>query len=295
MPPAALSRSDKPAPNADASVGARSSVLSFFGLRRSLSLRARRRLRKVLLAAASLSLLLVAWHFSVGTLFNPKLVASPEATFAKITAMLASGELLLHVGVSLERVLIGYVIGCALGIVLGAVIGRIQVVAEFTDPVLELVRPISPVAIVPLAMLWFGIGELSKCFIIIYATVIIVLLNTAAGVSRTPVARIRAARCLGATDYQLFRKVVLPSAVPYILTGMRVALGFSFMGIVAAELIGAREGLGFLIMNSQLLLQTDQLFVGLLTLGVVGLVVDRIFRAILARSMRRYMRSDELI
>ena len=261
----------------------------------SLSPHARRVLRKVGFAIVSLGTILIIWHFSVGTLFNPVLVASPKATFTKIAVMLASGELLMHVGVSLKRVLIGYVTGCVLGIFFGAIIGRIPAVADLSDPVLELIRPISPVALVPLAMLWFGIGELSKYFIIIYATVIIVLLNTAAGVSRTPVARIRAARCLGATDYQVFRKVVLPSAVPYILTGMRVALGFSFMGIVAAELIGAREGLGFLIMNSQLLLQTDQLFVGLLTLGIVGLIVDRIFRAILARSMRRYMRSDELI
>jgi ABC-type nitrate/sulfonate/bicarbonate transport system permease component len=87
----------------------------------------------------------------------------------------------------------------------------------------------------------------------------------------------------------------LPSAVPYILTGMRISLGFSFMGIVAAELTGAREGIGFLIMNSQMLMQTSQLFVGLLTLGVLGLIIDRIFRAILARSMPRYMRADELI
>jgi ABC-type nitrate/sulfonate/bicarbonate transport system permease component len=176
-----------------------------------------------------------------------------------------------------------------LGIAAGVAIGRIRLIRELTDPVLELIRPISPVAMVPLAMLWFGIGETSKHFIIIYATLIIVLLNTAAGVARTPITRIRAAQCLGAGDYQLLYKVVLPSAVPYILTGMRIALGFSFMGIVAAELIGAREGLGFLIMNSQLLLQTDQLFVGLLTLGVVGLIVDRAFRIVLARSMRRYM------
>jgi ABC-type nitrate/sulfonate/bicarbonate transport system permease component len=257
--------------------------------------RVRRSLRKLGFAIISFSVLLVVWHLSVGTLFNPVLVASPEATFTKIATMLESGELIRHVAVSLERVLIGYVVGCTLGIVLGAIIGRIKIAGELIDPVLELIRPISPVALVPLAMLWFGIGELSKYFIIIYATVIIVLLNTAAGVSRAPITRIRAAQCLGATNYQLFRKVVLPSAVPYILTGMRVALGFSFMGIVAAELIGAREGLGFLIMNSQLLLQTDQLFVGLLTLGIVGLIVDRVFRAVLARSTRRYMRSDELI
>jgi NitT/TauT family transport system permease protein/taurine transport system permease protein len=257
--------------------------------RLAMSLRVHTLARKALMATLSLGVVLVLWHLSVGTIFNPHLVASPAATFAKVSTMVATGELFLHVGVSLRRVLIGYVAGCVLGIAAGVAIGRIRLIRELTDPVLELIRPISPVAMVPLAMLWFGIGETSKHFIIIYATLIIVLLNTAAGVARTPITRIRAAQCLGAADYQLLYKVVLPSAVPYILTGMRVALGFSFMGIVAAELIGAREGLGFLIMNSQLLLQTDQLFVGLLTLGVVGLIVDRVFRIVLARSMRRYM------
>ena len=257
--------------------------------------RARRNLRRFLCALASFGTLLAIWHFSVGTIFNSTLVASPEETFAKGISMLLSGELLRDIGVSLKRVLVGYVLGCAVGISVGAIIGRYRLVADFVDPVLELIRPISPVALVPLAMLWFGIGELSKYFIIFYATVIVVLMNTAAGVSRTPPTRIRAARCLGATEQQLFRKVVLPSAVPYILTGMRIAMGFSFMGIVAAELIGAQEGIGFLIMNSQMLLETARLFVGLLSLGIVGLIVDRAFRAILTRSMRRYMQSDELI
>ena len=225
--------------------------------------------RKFAMGTISVCAVLLLWHWSVGNVFNPALVPSPEQTFAKAWKMMRTGELFMHIAVSMRRVLVGYIVGCLLGVVLGAVIGR--------------------VAIVPLAMLWFGIGEMSKFFVIIYATIIIVLLNTAAGVSRTPITRIRAARCLGATEYEVFTKIILPSAVPYVLTGMRVALGFSFMGIVAAELIGANEGLGFLIMNSQMLLQTDQLFVGLLSLGVVGLIVDRIFRALLARSMRRYM------
>ncbi len=254
-----------------------------------------RSVRRVACALVSFTALLLIWHFSVGSIFNATLVASPEETFAKGLDMLWTGELLRHVAVSLKRVIVGYAAGCAVGIALGALIGRYRLVADFVDPVLELIRPISPVALVPLAMLWFGIGELSKYFIIFYATVIVVLMNTAAGVSRTPMTRIRAARCLGATERQLFRKVILPSAVPYILTGMRIALGFSFMGIVAAELIGAREGIGFLIMNSQMLLETARLFVGLLALGVLGLVVDRVFRAILARSTRRYMQSDGFV
>ena len=245
--------------------------------------------RRLLMGTISIGFALLLWHLSVGTLFNPALVPTPEQTLSKAWRMMLTGELFMHVAVSMRRVLVGYVVGCVVGIAVGALIGRVRIVRELADPMLELIRPISPVAIVPLAMLWFGIGELSKFFVIIYATVIIVLLNTAAGVSRTPATRIRAARCLGASEYEVFVKIILPSAVPYVLTGMRVALGFSFMGIVAAELIGASEGLGFLIMNSQMLLQTDQLFVGLLSLGVVGLVVDRIFRAVLARSMRRYM------
>lgn len=257
--------------------------------------RLRKPIRKATFAIISLGTVLLLWHLSVGTLFNPVLVASPAATFSKMAHMLESGELARHVAVSLQRVLIGYVVGCAIGIVAGTLIGRSAIISELTDPLLELVRPISPVAVVPLAMLWFGIGETSKYAIIIYSTAIIVILNTAAGVSQTPATRVQAAQCLGANRRQLFLRVILPSAVPQILTGMRVALGFAFMGIVAAELIGAREGLGFLIMNSQMLMQTDQLFVGLLTLGIVGLVIDRIFRIVLARSMRRYMTSGSLL
>lgn len=245
--------------------------------------------RQLFFAFISLGTFVLIWHLSVGTIFNPALIPPPVATAAEAWRMMQTGELFMHIGASLKRIIIGYVIGCTLGITLGAIIGRIRLVRELVDPVIELVRPISPVAIVPLAMMWFGIGEMSKYFVILWASVIIVLLNTAAGVQGTPRTRIRAARCLGANEFQLFTKVIIPSAVPFILTGMRIALGFSFMGVVAAELIGAREGIGFLIMNSRLLLQTEQLFVGLLSLGIVGAVIDRIFRIALDRSMRRYM------
>src|SRR3546814_14195878 len=126
--------------------------------------------------------------------------------------MLQTGELGRHVGVSLMRVLIGYVCGCLLGVGLGAAIGRFRVFRELVEPLIELIRPISPVAVVPLAMMWFGIGEFAKFVIIVYATVVIVLLNTAAGVERTQMVRIRAARCLGASEAQIFFNLVLPSS-----------------------------------------------------------------------------------
>ena len=246
-------------------------------------------LRQIVMAVISISTLLLLWHLMSKYVFNPVIVASPEKTFSTAWEMMQTGELFRHIGVSLWRVVVGYVIGCFFGIVLGALIGRIRLVRELTEPVLELIRPISPVAMVPLAMLWFGIGEMSKYVVILYATVIVMVLNTAAGVARAPVTRIRAAQCLGANEYQVFVKVMFPSAMPFILTGMRVALGFSFMGIVAAELIGAREGIGFLIMNSRQLMNTEQLFVGLLSLGVVGAIIDRVFRTVLDRYTRRYM------
>ncbi len=245
--------------------------------------------RKAAMALVSLTAFVAIWQLSDMYVFNPRLVPSPATTVVSAWAMLRSGDLEANVGISLWRILVGYAAGCALGIFFGGLIGRVAIIRDLADPLLEMIRPISPVAIVPLAMLWFGIGETSKYFVIGYATVIVVLLNTAAGVSRTPRTRIRAALSLGATELQVFLKVVLPSAIPYVLTGMRVALGFAFMGVVAAELIGAHRGIGFLIMNSQMLMQTDQLFVGLLALSVVGAATDRVFRYILDRSMKRYM------
>lgn len=241
------------------------------------------------MAAISLSAFIVLWQLADQYWFNPRLVPSPATTFSTAWQMIRTGDLQANVEISLLRILVGYAIGCTLGIALGGIIGRVALVRELTDPLLELIRPISPVAIIPLAMLWFGIGETSKYFVISYATVIVVLLNTAAGVAQTPRTRIRAALSLGATTTQVFTRVVMPSAVPYVLTGMRVALGFAFMGVVAAELIGAKLGIGFIIMNSQMLLQTDQLFVGLLTLSVVGAATDRAFRYVTDRSMKRYM------
>lgn len=245
--------------------------------------------RQIVMAVISIGALLLIWQVMSKYVFNPVIVASPAKTFATAWDMIRTGELFWHIGASLGRILVGYVVGCVLGILLGAMIGRFRLFRELTDTPLELIRPISPVAIVPLAMLWFGIGEMSKVFVIFYATVIVLVFNTAAGVTRTPLTRVRAARCLGANEYQVFVKVVFPSAMPFILTGMRIALGFSFMGVVAAELIGAREGIGFLIMNSRQLMMTEQLFVGLLSLGVVGAIIDRAFRTILDRHTRRYM------
>jgi NitT/TauT family transport system permease protein/taurine transport system permease protein len=246
-------------------------------------------LRRAAITAISLSVALLAWSLFARYFAFPDLVPSPVDTFGTGAEMIASGALLSHVAISLERVLIGYAAGCILGVLIGTLMGRIPFIRQFADPLLQLMRPISPVALVPLSIIWFGIGDLSRYFIIFYGVVIIMIMNTAAGVSATPELRMNAARCFGASRMQIFSRIIIPSAVPYILTGMRVALGFAFMGIVAAEMIAAQSGIGYLIMQSRMLLRTDVMFVGLVTLGVLGALIDGCFKLAIDRTMRRYM------
>jgi len=241
------------------------------------------------IAVVSITLAVLAWAAFASYFAVPDLVPSPTATAAAAMTMIENGSLFWHVVVSLERVLVGYGAGCIVGVIIGALMGRIHLFGLFASPLLQLLRPISPVALVPLSIIWFGIGDMSRYFIIFYGVVIIMIMNTAAGVSSTPNIRLNAARCLGAKQQQLFRRVIIPSAVPYILTGMRVALGFAFMGIVAAEMIAAQSGIGYLIMQSRTLLRTDIMFVGLVTLGVLGAIIDSCFKIAIDRTMKRFM------
>jgi ABC-type nitrate/sulfonate/bicarbonate transport system permease component len=245
-------------------------------------------LRVFAMGVISITGLIVSWHISSRYVFNPILVPTPGATFSELMVMLHSGELWEHVGVSLKRILVGFISGSLVGVTAGTLIGHFRPIRELADPIVELIRPISPVALVPLSILWFGIGEVSRYFVIFYATVIVVMLNTAAGVSMQPVTRLRAAQCLGASASSVFFRVVLPSAVPQILTGMRIAVGFSFMGVVAAEMIGANSGIGYLIMQSRLMILPERMFVGFVSLSIIGLLTDRFFRLLLDWSTRRF-------
>jgi ABC-type nitrate/sulfonate/bicarbonate transport system permease component len=181
------------------------------------------------------------------------------------------------------------VTGSLFGIALGVLVGRIRLVHDLLDPIIELLRYLSPTAMIPIAIIWFGIGEMSKYFLIFWGTFFIVTINTTAGVMRAPVARQRAAECLGANQLQIFALVVVPSAVPYIVTGMRIAMASSFMSIIPAEILAADSGIGYLLQKSSMLLQTNRIFVALLTICILGFAVDRIFRLIADRILARYM------
>jgi ABC-type nitrate/sulfonate/bicarbonate transport system permease component len=243
---------------------------------------------RLLRVSTGILVVLLVWELLHRFVVNPMLLPSPVRVVQTLFELLRTGELVADVGASMRRIVVGYTMGCAFGIVFGLLMARSLWVNDLLSPVLEVLRPLSPVAMLPLVLIWFGIDEFAKYFLVSYTAAIIVLLSTASGVASMPIIRERAAACLGAKERQIYLHVILPSAIPYIVTGMRTALGFSFMAIVAAELIAAENGIGYLIMQSRMLIQVDQTFAGLLTLSALGAFSDLVFRMTLSRWARRY-------
>jgi ABC-type nitrate/sulfonate/bicarbonate transport system permease component len=247
------------------------------------------RYRGILLSAASLVLAFLIWQLLSTFIFNPFLIPPPLEVIRTAIPMIMSGEIFADVSISMSRILVGFFSGSLIGVIFGVLLGRIRVLHDLLDPIMELLRYLSPTAMIPIAVIWFGIGEMSKYFLIFWGTFFIVLINTTAGVWRAPITRQRAAECLGANRLQIFLMVVIPSAVPYIVTGMRVAMASSFMSIIPAEILAADSGIGYLLQKSSMLLQTNRIFVALLTICVLGFAVDRLFRFFVQRVLRRYM------
>ncbi len=218
------------------------------------------------------------WHIASVYLLNSVLFPPPGRVILKAIELAEDGMLGRQVAVSMQRILLGFAGGSAIGIPVGLAIGSFPAVRRLLEPYTEFFRFIPATAMITVAVIWFGIGEGSKIFLIIYTTVFIVVLNTAAGVSAVTPNKIRAARSLGASRAQVFFFVALPATVPYILTGMRLAMGNSFVTIVAAELIAANAGIGKMIWDARLYMLVDQIFVALLALGVLGFTTDRLFR-----------------
>jgi ABC-type nitrate/sulfonate/bicarbonate transport system permease component len=232
--------------------------------------------------------LFLAWHVTSVYLFKSSLFPPPLAVFRRMIELLVDGTLVANMGVSLQRILIGFILGSVAGIAIGLAMGTFVTVKRIIEPWTELLRFIPSVAMITIAVIWFGIGENSKIFLIIYTTVFIVILNTAAGVAAITPNKIRAAQMLGATRAQTFVYVSLPATVPYILTGMRIAMANSFTTIVAAEMVAASSGLGYMLWNGRLFMQVEDIFVSLLALCFLGLVTDRIFRLGIAKFAGRY-------
>ena len=222
--------------------------------------------------------LFALWHVASVYLLNSVLFPPPLRVIAKAVELAEEGTLWSNASVSLQRIALGFLFGSLLGVPLGLAIGSFAIVRRLLEPYTEFLRFIPATALITVAVIWFGIGEGSKVFLIVYTTIFIVIINTAAGVSVVAPNKIRAAKSLGASRAQVFFFVALPATLPYILTGMRLAMGNSFVTIIAAELVAANAGLGKMIWDARLYMLVDQIFVALLVLGLLGFTADRLFR-----------------
>lgn len=208
------------------------------------------------------------------SLLPPPLLAGE--TFLELVV---SGEIFTHVGASLGRVVSAWLLACVVAIPLGLAMGRWRRFERVIDPVVELFRPISPLAWIPLAILWFGIGETGKIFIIFIATFFPILLNTVSGVKGVDPVLIRAGQVLGCeSERAIFLKVILPAAMPTIVVGLRISFGTGWAAIIAAELVAAQSGLGYLIADGMEILRSDLVLVGMVVIGILGVLIDACFR-----------------
>ena len=230
-------------------------------------------------------LLLVVWQVLSTKVLDETtraLLPPPTAVAQAAWQLVVSGELVHHLFDSLRREFVAF-LWALIAIPLGIAMGWWRGFSEQVEPLVEVLRPIPPLAWIPLSILWFGVGDLQNEFIIFLGIFFPILLNTITGVKGVEPNLVRAARCLGSGEGTVLSRVVLLAALPQIITGVRIGLGVGWMALVAAELVGANSGLGFLINDARTLLRTDVVIVGMITIGLVGLLLDVLIRQITAR------------
>jgi taurine transport system permease protein len=236
----------------------------------------------------TLVVLLVAWWAATTAgLIAPLFLPSPQSVLGKFWLVSTKGfmdsTLWQHLAASLGRVLCALVAAIVLAIPTGIAIGLSRVAHGILDPLIELYRPVPPLAYLPLIVIWFGIGELSKVLLIFLAIYAPIAIATAGGVRQVSQNRLRAAQSLGATRFQLLRYVVLPSAVPDILTGIRIGLGTGWSTLVAAELVAATSGLGFMVQSAAQFLVTDVVILGIAVIAIIAFALELSLRALSRR------------
>jgi ABC-type nitrate/sulfonate/bicarbonate transport system permease component len=240
------------------------------------------------ITAFGFAILFVGWHVISQYVVSSVLFPPPLPVLKRAGEMAMDGSLFVQIWASLRRILVGFVLGSAAGVVIGLLMGSFRPLRRLFDPAVETLRFIPAVAMITVAVIWFGLGEASKYFIIFYSTLFIVIITTAAGVSGIPQNKFRAGQVLGASHWQIFVFVTFPASMPMILTGMRVAMSNAFTTIVAAEMVAANQGIGAMLWKSRLYMLVDNVFVALLTLAALGFAIDRLFRTAIKFFAGRY-------
>lgn len=247
--------------------------------------------RTAILRTMSVVVVLAAWQLMSSAndrygFYNAMLIPSPWEILRSLAAMAGTGQLERDIAASLSRVVQGFVIAGIVGVAMGVAVATWPVFENIAEPLIEVLRPIPPLAFLPMMVLWFGIGEGSKIAFIGYAAFFPVFTTTVEGIKYVDPVLVRAASSLGASRWQLFRFVVLPAATPSIVTGLRLGFALSFFVIVAAEFIAADSGLGFLINDSRTFFAVSQMLAGAVVIGVIGLLFNVLLRLLEARLLR---------
>ncbi|HEX3179437.1 MAG TPA: ABC transporter permease [Methylomirabilota bacterium] len=225
------------------------------------------------LRVVALLLLVAAWELIARLGWVPALfLPSPLGVLAEAADMLRSGELLGHVAASLWRLVLGFGIGAALGVAVGVAVGFFAVAEAVGTPIIAATFPVPKIALLPLLILWLGLGEPSKIAVIALGVFFPMAINTFTGVRQADPLLVRAAVAFGARRWSVIRKVVLPSALPMIFAGLRLGAGTALLLLVAAEMIAVESGIGFLVLHAGNLMQTTKLMVGIVVLSLLGVL-----------------------
>ncbi len=238
-----------------------------------------RRLPPLAWTAISGALLLAAWlGLTWGGLVRDLFLPPPEQLWDGLVDLIQNGyggePLWAHVAASLERVSVGFVTGAAAGTLVGLAMGTWRPVNAVLRPFVEFLRPLPQLAYLMLLIVWFGIGEGSKIILLFLAALPVAAVAARDGVRNLPLSRLQVARSLGATDWQVFRHVVFPSALPEIFTGARLSVGVVYGTLIAAEIIAGHDGLGWMILDAGRFLRSDYVFVGIAMIGLMGLALN---------------------
>ncbi|MBP1995343.1 ABC transporter permease [Paenibacillus eucommiae] len=230
---------------------------------------------------------LVVWQVAVALeLLNPMLFPGPISIFRDFYDMIMSGELFHHLGISVMRAMVGFAIGGASGLVAGIAVGLFRRTEHIMDPTIQMLRTVPLLAVTPLFILWFGFGELSKVLLISMGAFFPLYVNSFLGVRNVDAKLFDVARVLEFSRFHQITKVILPAAMPNILLGVRLSLSVSWLCLVVAELMGADQGIGYLIQDARAYLRTGVVFVGIFIFAIVGKLTDSLVRILEARLLK---------
>ena len=237
---------------------------------------------RLLSVASILGILFVWWLVTSMGWVKPLFLPSPQAVLQKFFTVWTNGftnvAFLDHVGISAARVFGAFLLACVIGIPLGLAMGMSPVIRGLFDPPIEFYRPIPPLAYLPLMIIWFGIGETSKVLLIFLSVLAPVALGARSGVKSAAIEQIHAAYSFGASRWQVMRHVILPSALPEILTAMRIGIGFGWTTLVAAEMVAATKGLGYMVLTASQFLQTSTVIMGIIVIAIIAYAFDLLMR-----------------